>query len=297
MRSCEDYSLLLSFLFDEELDADDRKRVEDHLNQCAECREAFNQQRWFVSSVRKALPTEKASDSLRRRVEATCAEESDRVHPKSLRQPPIDAAVSTHNRPRSATVFAVAACAAMLLVTILLLNSSGIGLKSASITNDFAQTAADTHRRHLLGQLPLELESADSVTVSEWFDGKVPFRVMLPNYQHVIGKKILFELEGARLIGFNNDYAAYISYQMGTDPLSLLVTSGSVTAPSGGKTITARNIDFHYNNIAGLQVISWSHRGLTYALVSDFDTASSQQSCIVCHIGADDPDFQASFVL
>jgi hypothetical protein len=37
-------------------------------------------------------------------------------------------------------------------------------------------------------------------------------------------------------------------------------------------------------------VITWSDRGLTYALVSDLDERG-QQSCIVCHEGTKDRDF------
>jgi len=294
MRRCTDYGLLLSLLIDNELDGEDKKDVENHLNQCTHCREVFNRQRWFLSCVRKSLPAETADDSLRSRVEATISTETKSIQGPSLDKP---AAAAWSNRPNPSTVLAIAACAAVLVMTVFLLGPPQRNASPTSATTDFANKAAETHRRHLLGQLPLELTSGNSASVSEWFNGKVPFRVMLPNYQHVFGQKVLFELEGARLVGFNNDYAAYIAYQMEADPVSLVVTSSSVATPSGGKTVTAKSIDFHYNNIDGLQVISWSHRGLTYALVSDFDAANSRQSCIVCHIGADDPAFKASVVL
>jgi hypothetical protein len=37
-------------------------------------------------------------------------------------------------------------------------------------------------------------------------------------------------------------------------------------------------------------VITWSDRGLTYALVSDLEERG-QHSCIVCHQGTKDQDF------
>jgi len=57
-----------------------------------------------------------------------------------------------------------------------------------------------------------------------------------------------------------------------------------------GEQIISKEIIFHYNSISGLKVITWSDRGLTYALVSALDERG-QQWCIVCHQGAKDGDF------
>ena len=73
-------------------------------------------------------------------------------------------------------------------------------------------------------------------------------------------------------------------------PISLVITSALAAQPSGGEEISSRGLKFHYNAIDGLKVITWSDRGLTYALVSDLDERG-QQSCIVCHEGTKDRDF------
>jgi hypothetical protein len=54
--------------------------------------------------------------------------------------------------------------------------------------------------------------------------------------------------------------------------------------------IKAKGLVFHYDTIHGLKVITWSDRGLTYALVSDL-AERGQQSCTVCHQGTKDQDF------
>ena len=59
---------------------------------------------------------------------------------------------------------------------------------------------------------------------------------------------------------------------------------------AGGEEIASRGLRFHYNAIAGLKVLTWSDRGLTYALVSDLEERG-QKSCIVCHQGTKDQDF------
>jgi hypothetical protein len=77
---------------------------------------------------------------------------------------------------------------------------------------------------------------------------------------------------------------------MKDQPISLVITSDSVARPSGGEQIASRGLRFHFNAIDGLKVITWSDRGLTYALVSDLEERG-QQSCIVCHQGTKDQDF------
>ena len=150
--------------------------------------------------------------------------------------------------------------------------------------------AVDTHQRHLRGQLPFEVASEVPEEISEWFAGKVPFSLKLPNYQESSGQEKHYDLEGARLVGYKNDYAAYVAYEMRKRPIGLVVTSGTVTQPSGGEEIVSKGITFHYDAIDGLKVITWSDRGLTYALVSDLEERG-QQSCIVCHQGTKDQDF------
>jgi anti-sigma factor RsiW len=113
--------------------------------------------------------------------------------------------------------------------------------------------------------------------------------VKLPNYQESSGQEKLYTLEGARLVGYQDDYAAYVAYQMKNRPISLVITADGIAA-SGGEEITARGLTFHYDSIRGLKVITWSDGGLTYALVSDLEERG-QQSCVVCHQGTKDQDF------
>jgi hypothetical protein len=70
-------------------------------------------------------------------------------------------------------------------------------------------------------------------------------------------------------------------------PISLLVTSDTIAQASGGEEISFLTKKFHYDSINGLKVITWTDKGLTYALVSDLEELG-QRSCIVCHHGAED---------
>ena len=186
------------------------------------------------------------------------------------------------------------AAAAVLLVLLLPILVWRVMNQSEATPNgqpsSFALKAAETHLRRTRGQLPLEVESASPQHISAWFSNKVMFSVKLPNYQESSGQEKLYTLEGARLVGYQSDYAAYVAYRMKDRPISLVITSESLAQPSGGEEIASRGLTFHYNAIDGLKVITWSDRGLTYALVSDLEERG-QQSCIVCHEGTKDRDF------
>jgi len=69
-----------------------------------------------------------------------------------------------------------------------------------------------------------------------------------------------------------------------------VATSDRVATPSGGEGIVSKGLTFHFDMIDGLKVITWSDKGLTYALVSDLEERG-QESCVVCHAGTKDRDF------
>ena len=262
---------------DDELQGEERGMVEAHLADCESCAALFARELNFLNAIRKGAPRHVAPPELRAKAEKI-----------------LKVGVTEESRPRRASSrmsWLVAAAAVLLLLLLPMLvwrvmkQSSGPAGKASS----FALMAADHHLRHMRGQLPLEMETGNPQQISSWFLNKVNFSVKLPNYQESSGQDKLYTLEGARLVGYQNDYAAYVAYRMKDRPISLVITSDSVARPSGGEEIQARGLMFHYNAIDGLKVLTWSDRGLTYALVSDLEERG-QQSCIVCHEGTKDRD-------
>ena len=277
MRKCDDIRGRLTLYLDNELQGEERVTVEAHLSECESCAALFARELGFLNEVRESGPLHQAPTALRARVEGV------------LNQ-------GTAPARRAARVSWIVAVAAALLVLLLPVVAWRI-MRQANPArpgqpSTFALMAADTHLRHTRGQLPLEVESASPQVISEWFSNKVNFSVKLPNYQESSGQDKLYTLEGARLVGYQKDYAAYVAYRMKERPITLVITSDSLAKPSGGEEIAARGLRFHYNAIDGLKVITWSDRGLTYALVSDLEERG-QQSCIVCHQGTKDQDFIA----
>ena len=267
---CDDIRGRMTLYLDDELQGTERATIEAHLSECQSCRAIFARELDFLNTVRGGGQLYVAPPELRAKVQ------------QSLRP------------RRSSRVNWMVAAAAVLLVLLLPVVAWRIVKRAdkpeKGPAGSFALLAAETHLRHVRGQLPLEVESTSPQEISSWFVNKVNFRVKLPNYQESSGQEKLYVLEGARLVGFQNDYAAYVAYQMKERPISLVITLASLVEPTGGEEIPAGSLKFHYNAIDGLKVLTWSDRGLTYALVSDLEERG-QQSCIVCHEGAKDQNF------
>lgn len=280
MKKCDEIRPRLTLYLDNELQGIERASVEAHLTECESCAALLAKELNFISAVRESGPLYIASPELREKIQRLLSEEQVS-----------EAEAPARTDVRFRWVLAAAAVLLVLFLPILVWQFVGPSdTRSTGRPSNFALMAAETHLRITRKQLPLETESANPQEISDWFTNKVSFSVKLPNYQESSGQEKLYTLQGARLVGFQNDYAAYVAYQMKDRPISLVITSDSVAKPSGGEEIASKGLLFHYNAIHGLKVLTWSDRGLTYALVSDLDERG-QQSCIVCHEGTKDRDF------
>ena len=293
MKRCEETRGQIAFYLDDEIKGNDLAEFEAHLGVCLDCRRACEDERRFLALVRSSRPLYVAPPELRSRVEHTLSNApAPYAAPPELRgrveRSVWQATASAFRRSGARRAWLLAACAAFVIALVWVL---AIRKDAASPRpSEFALLAVDAHQRYLRGSTPLEINTHAPEEISRWFAGKVSFRVELPSYQEVSGQEKLYNLEGARLVGFNKDYAAYIAYNMRHRPISLVITSNSVAMPSGGEEIISEKITFHYNSIDGYKVMTWSDRGLTYALVSDLNERV-RESCIVCHAGAKDRDF------
>lgn len=269
----------MNLYLDNELQGDERVEFEYHLRECQSCRLLAQAEKRFLNGVRATEPLYVASPELTARV-------------RSVLEAPANDAVDGWrlHSSRKARVIGTIAAAALLLLLLPILIWRGREREPRSSASSFALMAADTHLRHIRGQLPLEITSTEPREVSEWFVNKVGFSVKIPNYKEAPGLEKLYTMEGARLVAYKNDYAAYVAYQMNNQPISLVITSDSVGQTFGGEEIKAKGLIFHYNAIQGLKVLTWSDRGLTYALVSDLEERG-QKSCVVCHQDIKEQDF------
>lgn len=275
--SCEAARALAAAYVDGELVGDDRAAFEGHVGGCDACRRAQREEEALAAAVRGAWPPAQAPGALRDRVRALLA-----------REPAGPRSVGWRLTAAAALVLAVAGGYAA--------GRRASGPRSAAAAAspapthgavDLAAVAADTHLRYARGQLPLEIGSAAPEEVSRWFAGRVPFSLALPDYPVGPGERKFYRLEGGRLVSVGGDYAAYVAYRMDGRPISLIVTSAALARAEGADTVRFRSLVFHQREVHGLKVITWSDKGLTYALASDL-SVSGGHSCMVCHGSPDE---------
>ncbi len=259
----------ITLYLDDELQEEERVAFEAHVHQCPECWARLEEERELVMAIRQAAAPPCAPQYLRARIEAMLGRSSLRDGVRNIR------------------LWLPLAAAAMVIMSVMAWLAMRSGPRSTAQPSAFARLAVDTHQRYTRGQLPLEITSRSPQEISNWFAGKLPFNLKLPDYPEGPGQSKPYEVVGARLIGFQQDYAAYVAYRLRQRPISLLVTSETVAQPTGGEEIAWRGLRFHFDAIDGWKVLTWSDNGLTYALVSDFEERG-QASCIVCHPGAQD---------
>lgn len=294
INSCDQFRLQMGLYLDDELHQGEREEFEAHLGCCLECREVCAQEERLLQNVRASRPLYKAPAELHEWLEQNISFVPEPMTASYTLRERIQEVLKPGGMPKfELRLFRLLALAVVLIfvafagVLFLQLRREPNRFPKPS---DFALMAVETHLRRLRGQLPLEVISDSPEMISSWFAGKVPFRLQLPNYQESSRQEKLYHLEGARLVALNNDYAAYVAYKMKQSPITLVVTANSVAMPSGGEEIVSKGLKFHYDSINGLKVITWSDRGLTYALVSNLEERG-QQSCLVCHAGTKDRDF------
>lgn len=259
--SCDAARRLVAPYLDGELVGEDRAAFEAHVAGCEACRRALRDEEAVAHAVGRAVPRPRAPEALRSRVESLlAARRAPRRWPAAL----------------AAGLALLAAAGAYRLWPRL------FPAAEPAAASELVALAADTHLRFTRGQLPLEVGSERPDVVSRWFAGRVPFNLSLPDYPVGPGEQKLYRLLGGRLVAFRGDYAAYVAYRMEERPISLLVTSSSQARPAGGDTVSFGNLVFHQESVQGLKIISWTDKGLTYALASDLGVRG-ERSCMVCH--------------
>jgi len=158
----------------------------------------------------------------------------------------------------------------------------------------FAEFAVTTHKQHARGKLALDVHSSSQLELNQWLKAKLPFSVALPASPIESGEERPFDLQGAQLVRLGDKSAAFIAYQekmpkLQTAAASLIVTPDSVAVASGGIEVDFKKVSFHYLTVEGYKVVTWTAKGLTYALVSE-EGNSTQRSCMVCHSAMKDRD-------
>lgn len=281
MGFCDQYGVEAQLYFDNELRDPELHDFLVHLLRCATCQEYLEEGSELSKMLEQARPLYSASDELLQRVTDATATRGRFFSTSSLPDAPV-----THWFQRVTQVIAPSVSNWRVATAVLLFIAVAITLVPTVIWHvgaaSYADAALQTHRSYLAGNQPPEVVSSSPETVTKWFAGKLPFDFRLPASQPVSGGQQVYWLIGARLVKYKDNDAALVLYEMKSAKISLMVTSERSAAAAGGDQVQSGGLTFHYHTKDGMNIITWTTHGLTYALVSSIQ-GSVRSSCLVCH--------------
>jgi mycothiol system anti-sigma-R factor len=281
MNPCHEYSAKTLLYLDKALAGPELEEFRIHLDSCSNCREYVEAEEALSHLLHRSRPLYSAPDALRSRVSAatvshrTANGDIERTHQRVFQELKRLLSGNTNRLPG----FAAPALAALVIGLCLAIFSSA--MRQARAAN-YVEAAVAQHRSYLNGTLEAGLRSSSPELVTAWFAGKVPFDFRLPTPQAYPENKPTYQLTGARLVEYNGNHAALVTYESSNDKISLLVAASKVAVVAGGDEVLFRNLTFHYRTSSGFKVITWSNHGLSYALVYSA-SGPARSSCLVCH--------------
>ena len=234
--------LHLQAYFDQQVDALVAAGIEQHVEQCAQCRSALEDLRRIRSTLRENLTDHHASASLRARLELALERESGSQTTPRRRIARRSGWPSWQFWMGSLSGGGlVAACAALLAFTVWM-------PRPQPLVGDLVSA----HVRSLMSTHPIDVISTDRHTVKPWFAGHADVSPVVAD----------FETQGFRLVGGRADYlehqrAAVMVYEHGAHTINVFsFAAGSRALPSS----VTRD---------GYHVACWTAKDLDYCAVSD----------------------------
>jgi anti-sigma factor (TIGR02949 family) len=247
---------------DAELEPTPVIEFERHLDGCPLCRNELTMGRMVQQGLRD-LPRPEAPAALRKRVlrSLDSAEAADEA--------------STNRRGAWTAVLSVAAMAA-LAAGITVQSDSPAGTSGPLLAADAMGLFGDIVARHT-DQLPADIPAEPPEQVTNWFRGKVGFRVRSVEFAE---PQVHFV--GARVSHIRDRQAASFYYTLGGNRLTtvvfeasptlkralndenLLMQSGAHRERIGSRLVT-------YQNVQGYTVPMVEHDGIVYAFTGDLD--------------------------
>ena len=291
MKSCDEYAIKALRYLDNDLEGRELDDFLSHLESCANCRAHLEAEKELSATLHRSRPLYSAPVALRHRVAAAVVHNStsSRVQDPNYQRASgilrgrLSASLQLLGSWRVLTPAAVA-----IVLCLVVVPNIERRVQAAS----YVETAVASHRSYVKGDLRPSLESASPEEVTAWFAGKVPFDFRLPAVESAPDQPLVYRLTGATLIHYKGGPAALVTYATQNDKISLLVDSSKSAAVAGGDEIRFGKLTFHYYNDSGFRVITWTNRGLSYALVSSV-SGPARASCLVCHQNmADRSDFK-----
>jgi anti-sigma factor RsiW len=236
--SCQEAQSLLDAFHDNELDGVNSLAVQEHLDECPDCR---RQWRWLceveesLARLTESVPS--PNQDLRRHV----------LRPTSRLAGPVPALFRTHRR-----LAGVVSLALLFALGAIVLLTERIGADVMLFVRDSVKMARNG--------ASLELRTSNTEEAEQWLKQQMGFA---PAVRNPPG----FTLVGARCCHINNEPVGLLVFERDGQRLSCYVSRSSLTALRGFDDATPQGI--RLGTCEGRQVAAWDAGDVSYLLVAD----------------------------
>jgi anti-sigma factor RsiW len=247
--NCEDSRIYLPAFLDDELEVADNLRMQKHLADCADCRQAQEEQLALRSALRDPSLYAHPSPDFAKRIESAvrrAAKEEARTRRSGWFE---SFRFESFRWIPAAALLAVVAIIGGLLIINSLRSSDQQLIANAVLAGHIRALQAD----HLV-----DVHSSDRHTVKPWFQGKLDFSPPVPDLS-----ELGWALIGGRLDYVDGRPVAALVYQRRMHNINVFLWPNQGAAGDSIKQADAQ----------GYQVLHWNGADMTYWVVSDLNKA------------------------
>lgn len=241
--NCKRTLELLPAHLDQELGLSESSEIDQHLQICAACHNAFVSQSALRDAVKQHATYYQAPVDLGSRINAALPEYEEADVPAKRRS----------WRWGSWDWFSAGSLLASLLVLIW---SAGLYLATPSPNELLAEEVLSSHVRSLMVNHIADVASSDQHTVKPWFDGKLNFA---PTVRDLADQG--FPLVGGRLDYLDHRSVAALVYRHRLHLINVYIWPAA-----GHRQTPVRTL-----SIQGYHLIHWHEAGMVYWMISDLD--------------------------
>ena len=242
--TCTDIQAAIHGYIDGELDAVRNLEIEQHMQHCAGCSQAYEAEETVQRAIKAGSHYYSAPADLRKRIQS------------SIRQ-------AGQSKPIFPVMpwrwLAVAASVAFVVILPWALIPSLHGVDAEQLV---AQEVVSNHVRSLMVDHVADVMSSDQHKVKPWFTGKLDFSPPVKDLA-----KEGFPLVGGRLDYLDNRPVAALVYQRRNHVINLFIWSSSHDTHVNTKALARQ----------GYHLVHWSKAGMMYWVISDLNDTELQE--------------------
>jgi anti-sigma factor RsiW len=256
---CEESQKLLHGYVDGELDLVGSLEIEQHLQECSDCAEAYKRLQALRQKIQSSGLYERAPLALHERIRASLRQGSQADRTGEADQ--VGRAVKSQADFHELRWRWFSIAASLAIIALIGWNVFRTSLPS-SAENMLAQEVISSHVRSLMANHLMDVASSDQHTVKPWFNGQLDFS---PTVKDLANEG--FPLVGGRLDYLDNHTVAALVYKRHQHVINLFIWPATAGTEEPLRTLMRQ----------GYHAIHWTQGGFIYWAISDLNEQELQE--------------------